>query len=322
MARAAALILALGLPAAAALAQPASDYPSRPITVVVPYPAGGGVDVVTRVVADKLRTQLGQPVVVENRPGATGGIGATAVFRAEPNGYTLLSVPNAPIVLNPFIQKGLSYDAAALVPVVHLVSAPLVIAVRRDFPADTIQQFIAHARANPGKLNYASQGIGGGAHLATLVLQNATGIDMMHIPFPGAAPALNAIASGQVDLFVDNIGTALPLHRSGHLKILALGSSRRAPELPDIPTLAEAGLGDLDLTTWFGMFAPPHTPPAVVEKINKAIDEILAIPEVRARVDALTLQPVGGSAKAFGDFVAADRARWEKIIRGAKLEAQ
>ena len=298
------------------------DFPNRPITVVVPYPPGGSIDVLTRAVGDKLRAQLGQPVVVENRPGATGSIGTGLVARAEPNGYTLLSTPNAPIVLNPFISKNLTYDPVTLVPVIQLGNAPLVVAVRSDFPAKSIQELVAYAKANPGKLNYASQGVGGGAHLATLMFQNASGTEMVHIPFSGAAPALQALVGNQVDLFIDNISSSLPLHNAGKLRILAMGSSKRAAQLPDMPTIAEAGLRDLDLTTWFGIFAPPKTPAPVVAKLNAAINEILAMPDVRARVESFHIQPAGGTPQAFADFLAADRSRWQKIIAAANIPAQ
>jgi tripartite-type tricarboxylate transporter receptor subunit TctC len=321
IARALVLLCATLLFVATVAAQEA-EYPNRPITMIVPYPPGGAIDVLTRALGDKLRGELGQPAVVENRPGATGGIGTGVVARAEPNGYTLLSTPNAPIVLNPFISKNLTYDPLALVPIIHVGNAPLVVSVRSDFPAKSIQEFIAYAKANPGKLNYASQGVGGGAHLATLMFQNATGTQMVHIPFGGAAPALQALVGGQVDLFIDNISSSLPLHQSGKLKILAMGSLKRAPELPDMPTLAEAGLRDLDLTTWFGMFAPPKTPAAIVTKLNGAINEIIAMPDFRSRVAALHIQLVGGTPQAFADFLAADRARWQAIIAGANIPAQ
>ena len=321
IARALVLLCATLLLVGTAAAQEA-DYPTRPITVVVPYPPGGAIDVLTRALGEKLRTQVGQPVVVENRPGATGGIGTGLVARAEPNGYTLLSAPNAPIVLNPFISKNLTYDPLTLVPVIHVGNAPLVVAVKKDFPANSIQEFIAYAKANPGKLNYASQGVGGGAHLATLMFQNATGTEMVHIPFSGAAPALQALVGGQVDLFIDNISSSLPQHKAGNLRILAMGSLKRAPELPDTPTLAESGLRDLDLSTWFGVFAPPKTPPAVVTKLNGAINEILAMPDFRARVATFNIQLVGGTPQAFADFLAADRSRWQKIIAGANIPAQ
>jgi tripartite-type tricarboxylate transporter receptor subunit TctC len=312
-----AAVLSAGPAAAQKPAEP--DYPTKLITIVVPYPAAGSADILTRVVADKLGVRLHQTVIVENRAGATGGVGSAVVARAEPNGYTLLSTPNAPIVLNPFFQKDLRYDAAALVPVTRLATAPLVIAVRNELPPATIQEFIAYAKANPGKLNYGSQGIGGGAHLATLLFQQATGTEMVHIPFTGAAPALQALASGQIDLFIDNLGTALGLYQAKQLKILAVGSSDRAPELPEVPTLRESGLKDIDLTTWFGLFAPPKTPAPVAEKLSRTIAEVLQDPEVGSRVTALGLRPAGMTPAEFTLFLDGDRARWKRLIETAKV---
>jgi tripartite-type tricarboxylate transporter receptor subunit TctC len=306
-------------PGSAAAQSNSSEFPTKLITIVVPYPAGGSADILARVVADRVRSHLQQPAIVENRAGATGSLGATIVARAEPDGYTLLSSPNAPIVLNPFISKDLRYDATSFVPIVQLASAPLVIAVRNGLPATNLQEFIAYAEANPGKLNYASQGVGGGAHLATLLLEQATGIQLVHIPFAGSAPAIQAVAGGQVDLFIDNIGTALPLHKSGNLKILAIGSAQRLPELQEVPTLEEAGLKDVDFTTWYGLFAPAKTPDTVVHKLNHAVNDILKEDNIKARFGLLGLQPTGGTSQTFGRFVETDRARWKAIIEAANL---
>jgi tripartite-type tricarboxylate transporter receptor subunit TctC len=299
-----------------------TDFPTRPVKIIVALPAGGGVDTMTRIVAEGMRQYLGQPVVIENKGGQSGNIGAEAVFLAEPDGYTLLASQPSPLTVNMVLYKKINYDPTALVPVGIITRIPNTLTVRAGFPAKTVQEFIAYVKANPGKLNYASQGVGGGAHLATLMFQNATGTQMVHIPFGGAAPALQALVGGQVDLFIDNISSSLPLHQSGKLKILAMGSLKRAPELPDMPTLAEAGLRDLDLTTWFGMFAPPKTPAAIVTKLNGAINEIIAMPDFRSRVAALHIQLVGGTPQAFADFLAADRARWQAIIAGANIPAQ
>jgi tripartite-type tricarboxylate transporter receptor subunit TctC len=304
---------------AAAQKSESPEYPTRLITILVPYPAGGAADILTRVVAEKVGERLHQTVIVENRAGATGGLGSAVVAKAEPDGYTLLSTPNAPIVLNPFIQKGLRYDAASFVPVSQLAAAPLVIAVRNEIPAATIQEFIAYAKANPGKLNYGSQGIGSGAHLATLQFQKATGTEMVHIPFTGAAPALQGLASGQIDLFIDNLGTSLSLHQAGQLKILAVGSAERAPELPDVPSLREAGLKDIELTTWFGLFAPPKTPAPIAAKLSQAVGEALKEPEVASRFKTLGLTPAGSTPQDFAKFLAADRARWKTFIEAAKI---
>jgi tripartite-type tricarboxylate transporter receptor subunit TctC len=296
------------------------DYPTRAVTIIVPFTAGGGLDTVARLVADGLRERLRQPFVVENRAGGAGTVGTAAVARAEPDGHTLLISPNTPIVFNPLTKKNLPYDPATLVPIVQLGSLPLVLAVRGDFPADSFQQLVAHARANPGKLNYASQGVGGGNHLSTLLLQKVTGTTMVHIPYAGEGPARQALMTGDVDLFMAPMAGMAPLYREGRIKILAVGSVARTPELPEVPTFRELGYPeDVVLTVWYGFFAPPQTPERIVDRLAETVGDIFRQPEIRARYRAMAVDPVGGSPAALKELVAQETRRWSAVVEAAQI---
>ena len=298
------------------------DYPNRSITIIVPAPVGGPTDLLARIIGDKLRAAFGYPSIVDNRPGAIGSIGAAAVARAEPNGYTLLCTPSAPIILSPLINKNLPYDALSFEPIIALAQSFFVVAVRKEFPANSIPEFIAYAKANPKKINYASGGTGSGSYLITLLLARSAAIEMVNIPYLGSAPSQQALVAGQVDLLIDSVGVLFPVYKAGLVKVLAITAAKRISELPDIPTLAEFGLGNDDLLSWYGVFAPPRTPALIVAQLNRAIDESLALLEVRAGIEAMVLQPTGGSQRAFVDFLAGDRQRWEKIIKSANVQQQ
>ncbi|MEA3026077.1 MAG: hypothetical protein QOF91_1362, partial [Alphaproteobacteria bacterium] len=243
-----AAIVALLAPAIAA-AQDAK-FPSRAVTFVVPFPPGGSADALPRIVAEKLRERWGQPVIIENRAGAAGSTGSGSVFRSSPDGYTLLSTPAGPLAINGLVQKTLPYDPAAFVPVALLALSPTVLTVRLNFPANSAEELIRYARANPGKLNYASQGPGSTSHLTGVMFTQATGSDMVHVPYRGTGPALADILAGNVDLFFDNLGSSLPMHRGGKAKILAVATPERSKLVPEIPTLREAGLRDFSSSTW------------------------------------------------------------------------
>jgi tripartite-type tricarboxylate transporter receptor subunit TctC len=304
-------------------AQSADAYPSRRITIVVPFTAGGALDAVTRLVADGLRDRLGQPVVVENRPGATGSVGTAAVARAEPDGYTLLASPNSPLVFNPLTNRNLAYDPSTLAPVIQLGSQPLVLAVRGNFPASSFNELIAYAKANPGKLNYSSQGVGGGNHLSTLLLQKVTGTQMVHIPYGGETPARQAVVAGDVDLFMAPMSGMLALYKEGRVKIFAVGSSKRVPELPDVPTFREFGYPDeLVLTVWFALMAPPKTPEHIVDRLNKAVNDIFRQPEVQARYRNLAVDPVGGTPQALKALLDTELKRWTAVVEAAQIPKQ
>jgi tripartite-type tricarboxylate transporter receptor subunit TctC len=304
-------------PPAGAEAPLAADFPGRPVTFVVPGPVGGVTDTLCRMVADKLRQSFGRPVVVENRPGAVGSIGASAVASAQPTGHTLLCTPDAPIVLSPLINRGLPYGPDAFEPVVSLAATYSIVAVRRDFPAVSIDELIAYAKANPKKLNYATGGNGSNSHIATAWFARAAAVEMVNIPYQGSAPSLRALLGGEVDLLIDSLSVLLPAYRGGLARILAVGAPARLAEMPEVPTLAQAGFADMEFVNWFGIFAPKQTPSAVVAKLNRAVNDVLALPEVHAAVDAMALRSVGGTPQEFREAIAQDRRRRAPALTGA-----
>src|SRR4051794_31757955 len=279
------------------------DYPNPPIKNVGSVPAGGGVDTVTRLVAESMRQQLGQPVIIENRGGQSGNLGAEMVFAAEPDGYTLMASQPAPLTVNAVLYKKINYDPTKLEPVAVMTSIPNTLTVRPDFPAKNVQEFLAYAKANPGKLNYASQGNGTTSHLTAEMFQQATGTKLVHVPFRGTAPAINDLIAGHVDLMFTELASAVELHKAGKAKILAVTAEQRSPAMPDIPTMIEAGVPNFTSNTWNAISAPPKTPAAIVAKLNQAINVALNSPEVRAHLAALSLQPVGGSPESMAELM-------------------
>jgi tripartite-type tricarboxylate transporter receptor subunit TctC len=297
----------------------AADYPNKPIKVIVSSSAGGGVDTVTRIVSERLRAKLGQPVVVENRGGAGGNIGAEAVYQAEPDGYTLLASQPSPITTNVVLYKKLSFDPAQFEPVAILSSIPNTLLVRNDFPAKTLQEFMAYVKANPGKLNYASQGPGTTSHLTAELFNKVAGAQLVHVPYKGTGPALNDLVAGHVDLIFMQLEAAIRLHHGGKARILAVTTAKRIASLPDIPTMAEAGVTDFISDTWNAISAPPKTPQAIVAKLNAAINDVLKMAEVQELFAKLNLHPVGGAPQDMAKVVKDDTARWGAIIREAKI---
>jgi tripartite-type tricarboxylate transporter receptor subunit TctC len=307
--------------AVAAGAQPAPNYPNRPVKIVVTVPAGGGVDVVTRLLADRLNRRLGQPFVVENRGGGGGNIATEAVFNAPPDGYTLLATSPSSITTNAVLTR-LNHDVAALEPVVVMSKAPNVLLVRQNFPARTAQEFMIHVRANPGKLNYASQSVGSTSHLTTELFMTLTGTKFVHVPYKGTAPALNDIVAGHVDFIFMELAAAYRLHEGGKARILAVATDRRIAALPDVPTMSEAGVADFVSDTWNAIAAPPRTPAPVVERLNGAVNEIVGAPDTRKQFGDLNLVPGGGSPAEAKAFVAAERKRWTEVIERAGIKGE
>src|SRR2546425_143528 len=257
----------------------AQDWPAKAVRIIVPFPAGGSADLLPRAVAEKLTEKWGQPVIVDNRPGAAGNIGADTVFRAEPDGYTLLSSPPPPLVINKLLYPKLSYDPSQFVPITVIGAIPNVLLVHPRVGANSVAELIALAKQNPGKLNYASQGSGTTSHLtAELFKSMAGGLRITHVPYKGTAPALTDLLGGQVDMMCDNLGVSLPHVRSGKLRALAVASRKRFAALPEVPALAEA-LPGFESLAWFGIVAPPKTPGAIAEKISFSVMEILGMPE-------------------------------------------
>src|SRR5262245_39487779 len=301
---------------------PAADYPNRPVRVVVANPAGGGIDTVTRIVTDALTRRLGQPVVIENRGGAGGNIGAETVYTSPPDGYTLLATVPAPISTNIFLYKKLNFDPNRLEPVVVLGTFPNTLLVKNDFPAKTVQEFIAYVKANPGKVNYASQGIGTTSHLTAELYNSLAGARMVHVPYRGTAPALNDIVAGHVDLIFMQLSSAAKLHESKRARILAVTTDKRLDMLRGVPTMSEAGIPKFVSDTWNAISAPPGTPPAIVAKLNKAINDAMSDPETEKRFAELQIIKVGGSPEDMRKLIREDTERWGDVIKRAKITAE
>jgi tripartite-type tricarboxylate transporter receptor subunit TctC len=314
------LTLALvSLAMASAVAQGDPTYPNKPIKVIVTVPAGGGVDGVTRILIEKLHPRLGQPFVVENRGGAGGNIAAEAVYLAEPDGYTLMASQPAPITTNVFLTKKLNFDPTQFEPVAIMSKIPNVLLVRADFPAKTAQEFIAYAKANPGKLTYASQGIGTTSHLTAELFQTLIGTQLIHVPYKGTGPALNDLAGGHVDFIFMQLESAVKLHDGGKARIIGVTTEKRLPNFPDVPTMGEVGVPNFVSDTWNAISAPPKTPPDIVAKLNGAINDTLKDPDVQSRFTSLHLLPGGGTPQEMRKFLAAETQRWGEVIKAAKI---
>jgi len=313
------LTFAAALPLAAAAVASAGEYPDHPIRVIVSVPAGGGVDTVTRIVTDKMRAALGQPLVVENKPGVSGSLAAETVFKAEPDGYTLLASQPAPITTAPFLYKSLNYDPAQLIPVAIMSHVPNVVLVRKDFPAKTVPELIAYAKANPGKINYASQGIGTTSHTTAELFQSITGTKLTHVPYKGTAPAVNDLLAGNVDLMFNELATSIELNKSGQARILAVTVKQRVPSLPNIPTLEELGIHGCISDTWHALTAPPKTPPEIVGKLNGAANAAMRDPGLIERFAALSIGPGGGTPAEASAFVKEETQRWGDVIHKADI---
>jgi tripartite-type tricarboxylate transporter receptor subunit TctC len=314
----AALTAALAASLGAAGAQDA--YPSQPVRIIVPFPAGSTTDTLTRIVADGLGRKWSKAVVVENIPGMN--IGAERVAHADPDGYTLLASPPSPLTINKLLYHNLPYDPDKLMPITLLATGPNVFDVRKDLPVNSVKEFIAYAKANSGKLTYASQGVGSTAQLSSALLEQMAGIKMLHVPYRGALPALNDLIAGHVDMFFDSATTSVPLFRGGQLKILAVGSTKRLAALREIPTMEEAGLSGFRSVTWFALAAPPGTPPQLVGRINRDTVDVLKDPKVGERLHQLQLDPGATSPQETAQFFAAELKLWGKVIEEAQISVQ
>jgi tripartite-type tricarboxylate transporter receptor subunit TctC len=302
-----------------ASANPAADFPKAPIKIVVNFPAGGTVDALARIVGQKLSEKWGQPVIIDNRPGAGGNIGATIAYTAEPDGYTLLASPPGPLSINQSLYKKLQFDATKFAPITMLALIPNVISARADFPASSAKELIAYAKANPGKVTYGSQGNGSTSHLSGQMLANMGSVNLTHIPYKGEGPALTDLIAGRVDLFVGNISAVVKFKEEKKVKFFAVANTRRAKVAPDTPTAAEAGLPEFEASAWFALVAPPGTPDAITKKIHGAVIEALKLPDVQQKVLALGGEVVGNSPKELAHFMAVERARWKKVIDTANV---
>jgi tripartite-type tricarboxylate transporter receptor subunit TctC len=301
---------------------PAADYPNHPVKIIVSVPAGGGVDTVTRIFAARLQQRLGQPFVIENRGGAGGNIGAEAAYTSDPDGYTLLATQPAPITSNIALYKRLNFDPVALEPVAVMSKFPNVLLVRPDFPANTVQEFLAYAKANPGKVTYASQGPGTTSHLTAELFARMTGTKMLHVPYRGTGPALNDLVAGHVDFIFMELASAHKLHDGGKARVLAVATGKRIESMPDIPTLIEVGLPDFVSDTWNAISAPPKTPRPIVAKLNRTINDILNEDETKARFRELNLMAAGGSPEDMAKLKREETERWSKVIRDASIQPE
>jgi tripartite-type tricarboxylate transporter receptor subunit TctC len=305
-----------------ALAAQAQDYPGKPIRIVVPFPAGGSADLIPRIVGEKLAAKWGQPVVVENRPGAAGNIGAELVYKSEPDDYTLLSAPPPPLVINQSLYAKLAFDPAQFVPVSVMAAIPNVLLVNPGVGAGSVQELITFAKAAPERLNYASQGSGSTSHLTAEMFKSmAGGLKITHIPYKGTAPALTDLLGGQVDIMFDNLGVSLQHVKSGKLKALAVCSEKRIAALPDVPALSELLPGFVAIA-WFGVVAPPRTPASIAEKLSAAIAEALKLPDVLKRLGELSAEPLGYSPAQMAAFMKLDAVRWLDVIRSASVKTE
>jgi tripartite-type tricarboxylate transporter receptor subunit TctC len=317
---AAAVFAALGLAGVSAGAQ---EYPSRPIKLVVPFAAGGGSDIVARTVAQKLAESLGQPVVVENKPGAGGNIGTDQVAKAPPDGYTIVMGVFGPIAVNPSLFSKLPYDPIRdFEPITQAVTVTNMLAVHPSVPASTVAELIEYGRKNPGKLASATGGTGTAGHMASELFKSMTKLDMAVIPYKGAAPAVNDVLGGQVPMTFEALLSTLPHVKAGKLKAIAVTTSTRSSLLPNVPTIAEAGLKGYDANNWYGFLAPAHTPKPVIDKLNREMVKVLALPDVKEKLAGVGAEPVGNSPQEFAAVIRADVAKWKRIVQetGAKAE--
>ena len=306
----------------APLAAQAQDYPARPVRVVVPFPPGGGTDIVARLVTQKLGERLGANFVIDNRSGAGGTIGTEIVAKSPPDGYTL-AVVSGSHAINPSLYRKLGYDAARdFAPVTLIVSGPGLLVVHPSVPAKTVKELIAVAKARPGQLHYASAGNGTPPHLAAELFKTMTGVNMVHVPYKGNTFAFTDLVAGQVSVSFPTIPSALPLVRSGRLRALAVTSARRSAVLPDVPTIAESGVPGYDSASWFGMLAPAGTPAAITTKLQQETARILQLPDIRKRFLDQGLDPVGDTPQEFAAFIGVEIAKWSKVVAasGARVD--
>jgi tripartite-type tricarboxylate transporter receptor subunit TctC len=307
---------------ASALPARAQPYPSRSITIVIPFPAGGSADTLARLIGAKLSESLGQAVVVENKPGAGGNLGTDAVAKAAPDGYTLLLTPSS-IAIAPALYTKLPFDPIKdFAPVTLVGSIPMVVVVYPEFPPKTLLELIALAKAKPGEISYASAGNGSTNHLAVELFKIKTGIDMLHVPYRGNPLAIVDVIAGRVPVFFDFVLTGLPHVREGKVRALAVTGAHRSQVLPDVPTVAEAGVPGFEASTWFGVYAPAGTKPAIVEKLNAEILAVLAIPQIRERLTGLGVDVIAQGPDALAALTKSDLEKWGPIVQkaGVKLD--
>jgi tripartite-type tricarboxylate transporter receptor subunit TctC len=314
-------LLAVGAVALAfdAHAESASEYPSRAVRVINPYAAGGGVDVTARITADVLQKAFGQPFTVENRTGGAGNPAAEGVAASPPDGYTLMATPPQLLTIQDILFKKLPYDPSAFEPVAIVAISPNVLLVRQDHPAKTLPELIAHIKANPGKVIYASQGNGSTTHLTTALFEHRIGTKLVHVPYRGTAPAMNDLAGGHVDMMFVDLGSGLALQSSGRARMLAVAANQRDATIPNVPTVSEGGIPDFQSITWFSYAAPPGTPAPIIAKLNKAVVEGMADPDVQAKYRSLNYTASKATPTEIVAFMKSERKLWGEVIRAANI---
>jgi len=308
----------------AILAPPAKaqDYPIRAVKIIVPFPPGGTADGMPRIVGDWLSRKWGHPVIIENKSGAAGNVGAEAAAKSDPDGYTLLSAPPPPLVINQNLYPKLGYNPLEFVPIIIMGRVPNALVVNPDkVKANSVAELIDYAKANPGKLTSATQGNGATSHLTSEMFQMMAKIKVQHVPYRGTGPALNDLVGGSVDIMFDNLGFSLPLVQGGKLKLLAVATPKRMASLPNVPTIAET-LPGFESAAWFAIVAPPKTPQPIITKVNADVNEALRDPEIRKRLEGLSAESIGGTPQATAAYMRQEVERWNNIIKaaGVKLE--
>ena len=318
-------LLGAALLAAASLvsfAAACAAYPDKPIHFVVPYPAGGPLDAVARLLAQKVSDRLKQPVVVDNKPGAGGNIGADLVAKSAPDGYTLLMGAVATHAINPTLYASIPYDAQKdFIAVTQIASTPNVLVVNPSLPVHDVKEFIAYAKANPGKLNFGSGSTGSAGHLAGELFKSMAGVQMTHIPYKGAAPAMNDLIGGQIQLMFDNLASSLAQVKAGKIRALAVTTAKRTPLAPDLPTIAESGLAGFDINTWFGLFVPANTPHEIVSLLHDEFVRALHEPDVREKMTAMGAEPVGNTPEQFAAYIRSEGQKYARIIKASGAKA-
>ena len=310
------VFLALALPAHA------QDFPTKPIKLIVPFPPGGPNDIIARVVASKMQELIGQPVVIDNRGGAGGMIGTDAVAKAEPDGYTIAITSAGALAISRSLQQKVPYDSLKdLKPITLVAKVPELLAVANNVPASSMKELLALAKSKPGKLNFASTGPGSMPHLAGELFKISAGIDIVHVPYKGAAPAVNDIIGQQVEMVFLDIPVLLPQVQAGKVKPIAIGSRERVPSLPDVPTTSEVGLPQIEAENWYGMVAPAATPPAVIAKLHKATVDALKSPEVRDKLVSQGAILVGNTPEEFAAYIQSEIDKWGKVAKAANIKA-
>jgi tripartite-type tricarboxylate transporter receptor subunit TctC len=297
-----------------------TNWPSQTVKIVVPFPAGGTADSVPRIVAEGLRPIWKQPVIIENRPGAAGNIGTAQVAGAEPDGYTLLAAPPPPIAINQHLYTNLSFDPAQLKPVIIMGASPNVVGVSNKLGVTSVKDLIERAKAKPGSINVANQGIGTTSHLTAALFETLAGVRFNQVPYSGTAPAMNDLVAGHVDLFFDNLSSSLSQHQAGTIKILAVCSTERATQLPDIPTVSEVALPGFSAIAWYAIMAPRDTPDAIVNKVNKDVAAVIQQPEVQKKLLDQATKPIANSPQEAAAFIVAESQLWGGVVKKAGLK--